>query len=149
LSALRPPVVRGRRVELRAAHEALALATIGFIVLHGLALLADPVLKPTIASLAIPGASAYRPFATALGQLAAIGMTALALTYYVRRQLGAARWRSAHRFIAGFWVLAVWHGLLAGSDADRPWFLAAVLLPAATAATLLYLRHARPAAASA
>lgn len=149
LSALRPTVTRGWRVELRTAHEALALATIGFIVLHGFALLADPVLAPSVAELAIPGAASYKPFATALGQIAAIGMVVLALTYYARRSIGAARWRSAHRFIAGFWALAVVHSLLDGSDADRPWFIAAVLLPAATAVVLLVLRHARPAAARA
>jgi sulfoxide reductase heme-binding subunit YedZ len=144
LSTIRPPQIRGRKVELRAAHEALALATIVLIALHAIALFADPVLTPGIAGILIPGAASYRTFATALGQVAAIGMIALALSYYVRSSLGAARWRTAHRFIAGFWALAVVHALLDGSDAGRPWFLAAVLLPAAAGATLLYARHAQP-----
>jgi sulfoxide reductase heme-binding subunit YedZ len=149
LSALRPSVTRGWRIELRAAHEALALATLALIALHAAALLADPVLKPGLAGVLVPFAASYRPLATALGQIAAIGMAALALTYYARRVLGAQRWRSAHRFIAGFWALGVAHALLDGSDAGRPWFVAAVLLPAATAGVLLVLRHARPAAARA
>lgn len=149
LGAIRPATIRGKRIELRAAHEALALATIALIALHAITLLADPILKPGLAGLLVPLAAPYRPFATALGQVAALGMSALALTYYVRRKIGAARWRSAHRFIAGFWALAVVHSLLDGSDAGRPWFIAAVLLPAATASVLLVLRHARPEAARA
>jgi sulfoxide reductase heme-binding subunit YedZ len=149
LGAMRPAIVKGRRIELRTAHEALALGTIALIALHAVALLADPVLRPGIVGLIVPFAGSYKPLATALGQLAAVGMTVLALTYYVRRWLGAARWRAAHRFIAGFWVLGVLHALLAGSDAGRPWFVAAVLLPAVTAGALLYARHARPPARSA
>ncbi len=145
VSALRPQVTRGRRIELHAAHEALALATIVLIAVHALALLVDPVLRPGIAGLLVPFAAPYRPFATALGQLAAIGMCALALSFYARGRFGAQAWRRAHRFIPAFWMLAVLHGLLAGSDAGRPWFVAAVGVPALAAIALLCARYARPA----
>jgi methionine sulfoxide reductase heme-binding subunit len=35
------------------------------------------------------------------------------------------RWRKLHRLTALAWLLAIGHGLGAGSDADRWWFLAA------------------------
>jgi len=142
VSALRPGFTRGRRVELHTAHEALALATVALIVVHAVALLVDPVLRPGIAGLLVPFQAPYRPFATALGQLAAYGMLGLGLTYYVRKRVGTQRWRAAHRVIPAFWVLAVFHGLLDGSDATRWWFVAALGLPVLTAGTLLGARYA-------
>lgn len=142
VSAMRPPALRGRGIELRAAHEALALATMALIALHAIALLADPVLRPGLAGLLVPLAAPYRPVATALGQVAAYGMVALGLTYYARRRIGAQRWRRAHRAVSAFWVMAVLHGLLTGSDAGAPWFVVGVGLPVVTAAALLGERHA-------
>ena len=41
----------------RAAHQALALATFALIVVHGLTLLLDPVLRPGLAGVLVPFAS--------------------------------------------------------------------------------------------
>jgi methionine sulfoxide reductase heme-binding subunit len=109
---------------------------------HAVALLVDPVLEPGIAGLLVPFAAPYRPFATALGQIAAYGILALGASFYVRRHIGAARWRSAHRLLPIFWLLAVLHGLLVGTDATRPWALAALALPLAAAALLALTRVA-------
>ena len=70
-----------------------------------------------MAGLFVPFAAPYRPVATALGQIAAYGMLALGATFYVRRRIGTQRWRSAHRWLPVFWLLAVGHGLLVGTDA--------------------------------
>jgi methionine sulfoxide reductase heme-binding subunit len=142
LMALRVPALRRRAPELRAAHQALANATFALIGVHALALLLDPVLKPGVAGVLVPFAGPYRPVATALGQLAAYGMLALGATFYVRRSIGAARWRSAHRWLPAFWLLAVVHGLLAGTDTTTTWALAALAAPLAAAAALLVTRLA-------
>jgi sulfoxide reductase heme-binding subunit YedZ len=142
LMALRVPVLRRRAAALRAIHQSLANATFALIGVHAVALLVDPVLKPGLAGLFVPFAGPYRPFATALGQIAAYGMLALGATFYVRRHIGAARWRSAHRLLPVFWLLAVVHGLLVGTDATKPWALAALALPIATAALLVLTRVA-------
>lgn len=141
VSAMRPKAVRNRRVELHAVHEALSLVTLALILVHGLALLADPVVRPGLAGVLIPFAEPYRPVASALGQIAAYGMGALGLTYYARRRMGARRWRSAHRVIPFFWLLAVMHGLMVGTDAGQWWFVLGLGLPVVTAATLLCSRH--------
>jgi sulfoxide reductase heme-binding subunit YedZ len=140
LMAMRIPALRRRAPELRAAHQALANATFALIGVHALALLLDPVLKPGLAGILVPFAIPYRPFATALGQIAAYGILALGATFYIRRRIGAARWRSAHRLLPAFWLLAVFHGLLAGTDASAGWTLAALAVPVATAAALLVTR---------
>jgi sulfoxide reductase heme-binding subunit YedZ len=142
VSALRPQSTRGKRIEIAAAHEAVALVTIALIVVHAIALLADPVLKPGLAGLLIPGAAPFKALATALGQIAAYGMLGLGLSYYARKRLGTQRWRSAHRFIPAFWLLAVIHGLTVGTDAGQWWFVAGLGLPVVTAAALLCGRYA-------
>ena len=140
LMALRIPALRRRAPELRAAHQALANATFGLIGVHAVSLLADPVLRPGLAGLLVPFAGSYRPVATALGQIAAYGILGLGATFYIRTRIGSARWRRAHRALPAFWLLAVAHGLLVGSDASRPWALAALALPVAIAGVLLVTR---------
>jgi sulfoxide reductase heme-binding subunit YedZ len=143
LMALRVPALRRHAPELRAAHQALANATFALIGVHAISLLADPVLRPGLAGLLVPFAAPYRPLATALGQIAAYGILALGATFYVRRRIGTARWRRAHRLLPAFWLLAVAHGLLVGTDTTRPWALAALAAPVAVAGTLVITRLAR------
>ncbi|HSD76729.1 MAG TPA: hypothetical protein VLA98_04970, partial [Solirubrobacteraceae bacterium] len=110
------------------------------IAVHALALVADPWLKTGLSNVLVPFAMPYRPLASALGQVAAAGFLILGPTFYVRRWLGAARWRTAHRWIAAFWALALLHGVTAGTDGATTWYLAATLLVAAPVAVLLALR---------
>ncbi len=124
-------------LELRAVHEALALGTLALVAVHGIALAFDPVLKAGVAGVVIPFAGPYRPLATVAGQLAALGLAALGLTYYVRGRIGPARWRKAHRVVPAFWALAVVHGLTVGTDATSVWFLAALAPPVMAAAVLV------------
>ncbi len=142
LMALKPAFLRLHRVEVRAAHEALALSTFALIAMHGLTLLLDPVLRPGLAGVLVPFAAGYERVWTALGQLAAYGMLGLGLTFYVRRRLGSQRWRRVHRAIPVFWALAVSHALLTGTDTGAWWFLAAIGLPVLAAGALLVQRYA-------
>jgi len=130
--AIRGGPLRGRAAALRTVHEALALATLAALALHGLSLLADGWLKPSLVDVAVPFAMSYRPLWTGLGIIAAYGLAALSLSYYARARIGVARWRTLHRAIAGFWLLGVVHTLGAGTDAGQAWFLllvACVVLP--------------------
>jgi methionine sulfoxide reductase heme-binding subunit len=147
LMALRVPALRRRAPELRAAHQTLANATFALIGLHAVSLLVDPVLRPGLTGVLVPFAGPYRPFATALGQIAAYGILALGATFYVRRRIGSVRWRRAHRWLPAFWVLAVAHGLLVGTDSTRPWALVALAAPVAAAAALVVTRLGRQAVA--
>lgn len=142
LMALKPAMLRRGRVELRSAHEALALATLALIAVHGLAIAFDPYLKPGIVSALVPFANGYKTFGTALGQLAAYGFVALGGTFYLRRRLGSARWRRAHRAIPVFWVLALGHTLLTGTDTYAWWFMTAAAAPVLAAVALLASRWA-------
>jgi sulfoxide reductase heme-binding subunit YedZ len=124
--------LRGRSAQRRTAHEALSLATLAALALHGLSLLGDGWLNASLADVAVPFASSYRPFWTGLGIVGGYGLAALALSYYARARIGVARWRTLHRFIAVFWLLGVVHMLGAGTDAGQGWFLllaAVVVVP--------------------
>jgi sulfoxide reductase heme-binding subunit YedZ len=136
-------LLKGRTSELRSAHDTLAMATIVAIVLHGVALLGDQFLHPSIADIAIPLHSGYKTFWTSLGIVGGWGLALLGLSYYARRYVGAARWRKLHRFTALAWLAGLVHALGEGTDAGQVWFLAMIALVAVPALALLATRLAR------
>ena len=69
-------------------------------------------------------------------------MLALGASFYIRRHIGTQRWRSAHRWLPAFWLLAVGHGLLVGTDSGTVWALAALAPPVAAAGMLAVTRLA-------
>lgn len=121
-------------------HEHIALVGLGAIGVHGLALLADPWLKPGLRGVAIPFAISYRPTFTGLGVVAGYLAALLGLSFYARRRIGVRLWRKLHRATVLVWVLGVVHTLGAGSDAATQWLRAFTLLPAVPIAYLLARR---------
>lgn len=117
-------LLRRRGIDLRAAHEALSLATLTAIAVHGLSLIGDSFLHPSLVDIAIPFAGAYKTGWTSLGIIAGWALAALGLSYYFRRFIGQRRWRTLHRFTFLAWTLGVAHSLGSGTDASQPWFVA-------------------------
>jgi len=136
-------------LESHALHEGLSIAVLVAIAIHGVAFAFDPFFKSGLVSALVPFASPYKPLAVGLGQIAAYGLVALSLTFYLRRRIGTPRWRRAHRFIPAFWGVAVLHALFTGSDVREPWFLLAVVPPVLIAALALGQRWDDRAAARA
>jgi methionine sulfoxide reductase heme-binding subunit len=136
-------LLKGKTSELRAGHDTLALATIVAIVVHGVALLGDQFLHPSVADIAIPFVSSYKTFWTSLGIVGGWGLVLLGLSYYTRRWIGAVRWRKLHRFTALAWLAGLLHALGEGTDAGQLWFLAMIALVAIPALALLLTRVAR------
>ena len=137
-------LLRGRVSDLRVAHEALSLATIGLLLVHGLSLLGDGYIKMNVADIALPFAGSYKTFWTSAGIVAFWGLLALGVSYYARARIGQARWRRLHRFTALAWLLGLVHALGEGSDAGEVWFLAMVAIVVAPALALLVYRHLAP-----
>ncbi len=121
-------------------HEHVALAGLGAIAAHGLALLGDPWLHPGATGLTVPFAMSYRPLFTGLGILGGYLAALLGLSFYARRRIGVKLWRRLHRATVLVWVLGVVHTLGAGSDAATQWLRAFVLLPAIGIVYLTALR---------
>lgn len=123
--------------DAKALHEALALATLVALAIHGLALLGDHFLHPTVLDISIPFTGGYRPFWTGIGIVGGWGLALLGLTYYARGRIGQSRWRALHRFTVVFWALGIAHSIGAGTDAGQLWLLLAVAGPAVPALILL------------
>lgn len=121
-------LVRGKGPDLRVAHEALSLATLVALVVHGVTLLGDSFFHPTIADLTVPFASSYREPFMAAGIIGGWMLALLGLSYYLRARIGADRWRRLHRFTALAWLLGLVHTLGMGTDAGQTWFLGMLAL---------------------
>jgi methionine sulfoxide reductase heme-binding subunit len=139
-------LLRRRGADLIAVHEILSLATIVAILVHGLTLLGDQYLHPSLADIAVPFVSGYQTVWTSLGIIAGWSLVLLGLSYYARRRIGSARWRKLHRFTALAWLAGLVHSLGEGSDAGQIWFLAMTAIVVVPALALLAVRHLRPAA---
>ena len=131
-------LVRGKNVVK--LHEHLALAGLVAIAVHGITLLGDAWLNPGAKGLLVPFAMDYKPFFTGLGIIAGYLAAALGLSFYLRRRIGAKRWRKLHRLTVLTYLLGVIHTLGAGTDAWAPWMRAVMLATGAPIAFLFLLR---------
>ena len=126
--------------DLRIAHEALSLATLGAIAVHGLTLLGDQFLHPSFVDVSVPFVSGYKTGWTTLGIVSGWALAALGLSYYARARIGQDRWRSLHRFTALAWIFGLAHSLGEGTDAGQTWFLVMIGIVAVPALVLLLWR---------
>jgi methionine sulfoxide reductase heme-binding subunit len=135
--------------DLRVLHEALSLATLAALAVHGLTLLGDGYLNPSLADVSLPFVSGYKTLWTSTGIVAFWALALLGLSYYARTRIGVQRWRRLHRFAALAWVLGIVHSLGEGTDAGETWFLvmtAIVVLPALLLLASVRLTSSKPAA---
>lgn len=137
-------LLRRRGPDLIAVHEILSLSTIAAIVVHGAALLGDSYMRPSIADITIPFLSSYKTGWTTTGIVAGWALALLGLSYYARRRIGAARWRSLHRLTVLAWAAGVIHALGEGTDAGQVWFLAMIAIVVIPASGLLLVRYLGP-----
>lgn len=125
-------------------HEHVAVTAVLAIGAHGISLLGDHWLNPGLAGISIPFAMSYRPTFTGIGIIGGYLALLLGPTFYLRRRIGARRWRTLHRFILAVWVLSAIHALGSGSDAPRLWLRGLVVVPVVPVAYLLVVRALRP-----
>jgi sulfoxide reductase heme-binding subunit YedZ len=116
-------ILRRRGLEFRSMHEAVSLATLVAIVIHGVSLVGDRYLHPSLVDVTVPFVGAYKTGWTTAGIVAGWALAALGLSYYARRFIGQQRWRNLHRFTVAAWALGVIHALGEGTDSGQAWFL--------------------------
>jgi sulfoxide reductase heme-binding subunit YedZ len=97
-------------------HEMVTVFTIGFLILHVALLAVDRYAKVGWLGVFVPGMSAYRPPAIAVGSVAMYTLLFTALTAKFTRLLPSGWWLKAHRFAAVAFLLAWCHAVLAGTD---------------------------------
>jgi len=133
-------MLKARGPDLRVTHEALSLATLAALLLHGSSLLGDRFLHPSFLELTVPFVGRYMTLWTSAGILAFWAMLLLGGSYYARSRIGLQRWRTLHRFTALAWVLGLVHALGEGTDAGQVWFLAMTAIVVLPAIGLLAVR---------
>jgi methionine sulfoxide reductase heme-binding subunit len=134
----------GLKRNLAKLHEHLALSALLAIGAHGLSLLGDHWLKPGWSGITVPFALSYRPGFTGLGIIGGYLAVLLGPSFYLRRRIGARRWRKLHTLILLVWILSAVHTLGAGTDAHTSWLQAIVLAPLVPIVYLLTLRILKP-----
>ena len=134
-------MMRARRPDLVVLHEVLSLGTLAALAVHGLALLGDHFLSPTLTDIALPFAWSYQTLWTSIGIIGGWALIILGVSYYARHAIGANRWRKLHRFTALAWIAGVVHTLGEGTDAGQMWFLAMLAVVAVPAIVLLAVRY--------
>jgi predicted ferric reductase len=82
----------------------------------------------------LPGASAVLTAPVTLGTIALYGVVILGLTTYLADRIPKAVWRAVHATAFGTYLVALAHGVLAGSESQLP---AVRALYVGTAAVLL------------
>jgi ferredoxin-NADP reductase/ferredoxin len=129
-----------RRAELARTllglHQQTALIGLVAIAVHGITLLGDRFMSPSLGDIALPFTSAYEPLWTGLGVTGGWLAAILGLSYWIRDRIGPRLWRKLHRATILVYVLSVAHALGAGTDASEPWMLALLV---ATGAPILFL----------
>ena len=143
----------GLKRTLVKVHEQIAITALVAIAAHGVLMLGDNWLRPGIAGITIPFTLSYRPLWTGLGIVAGYLAAILGPTFYLRKRIGARRWRQIHRATFIVYVLALMHALGSGTDGASLWFRGLAVGTAIPIAVLLAIRYlprpARPAAAPA
>lgn len=124
----------GAPARTKVLHEALALVSLVAIAGHGLLLLGDPFLHPTIAQITLPFLMSRDALYTGLGVIAGWLAVLFTASFYLRKHIGIRRWRRLHRWTILVFALGLVHTLGTGTDAGSPWLLA--MLAAAATPTL-------------
>jgi sulfoxide reductase heme-binding subunit YedZ len=104
-------------------HRFLTFLSLGMLALHGLALTLDRTVHLPLAALAVPGVSPYRPVPVAFGVVACELAALVAVSFPLRRRIGARNWRRLHWLTYALFLFATVHGIAAGTDSSRPWAL--------------------------
>lgn len=113
-------------------HEALSLVALSAILAHGLILLGDQYINPTLSQIFVPFTMPDQPIWTGIGVIGGWVAVVCGLSYYGRRWIGTNRWKVVHRFTLAAWLFSFAHAIGSGSDASSAWFLVilgALLIP--------------------
>lgn len=132
-------ITRAHSMEI---HRFLSVAALALVAAHAFVLLADRFVRFDLLDVLVPLLAPYRRFAVGIGVLAAYGAIVVHASFGLRRRIGQRAWRSLHYLSFVVFALATVHGLLAGSDAARPWMRATHVSSAGVVLALVAYRVA-------
>ena len=103
-------------------HQHVSLLGLAFALSHAFLLLGDRYINFNLIRLVFPFASSnYLPFWVGIGQIGFYFWAVVALSYYVRRQIGRRVWRLLHFASFAAFLTALAHGIASGTDSSALW----------------------------
>ncbi len=123
--------------ELHKSFSFIGLAALG---LHGVVLTYERTIPYSLAQIAVPFLSDYRPVQVGLGIITGYLMLALTASFYFRQHTGQKAWRAFHFTGFGAYILATVHGLTAGTDTTA---FRMQIIYIASGAAVLFLTYVR------
>ncbi len=121
-------------------HEFLPILGVVFAALHAMVLLGDSYIGFDVWQLLVPFTSSYEPFWTGLGTLSFYLFLALVASSYLRKQIGQKLWRVFHYTSYLAFLVALLHGIMAGSDSGILGMRALYLTTGGISLFLVYYR---------
>ena len=106
-------VPRGASVDV---HRWLSSVALALVSVHVVVLLVDPAVHFDALDTLVPGVSAYRPGAIAIGIGACYGAALVHASFGWRKRIGVRAWRALHVIAFAVFAAACAHGITAGSD---------------------------------
>jgi predicted ferric reductase len=114
-------------------HQQWTLAAMVATLAHVTLIVTDAYVDVPWRAAVLPGSSIYMPGPVALGTIAMWGLALLSLSSWLQRRLSYTLWRVVHASAFGTFLIAIAHGVIAGTDSSS---IGAQALYASTAALL-------------
>jgi len=131
------------RVTAHSLHGFATRLAYGFLALHVLSLVADPFVDFGLRQVTVPFASGGREPWTGLGVVAMWLLLGIGTSVAVRRAIGYPVWKALHWLTYPLFLLALAHGVGAGTDTGAPWAAAMYLATGASAVCFTLYRILR------
>lgn len=115
--------VLGRTVKAKGVawfHESLGIGSLVATGIHMYFLFNHDYIDFGYRAIFVPGASAWRPLAVALGVVAFYMMFLITVSFYVKKWIGQNAWRVIHMMSFGTFIGAGLHGVFSGTDTSHP-----------------------------
>jgi methionine sulfoxide reductase heme-binding subunit len=118
------------------------LSTVGLVLLgiHIGGVLIDTYVPFSPAEVLLPFVSSFRPVPVGLGVIAMYTTVVVLASSWLRKGYSPKVWRAIHMLAGPAFVLALLHGIFAGTDATRRWMLLLYLVTGSAVVFLLVLR---------
>ena len=124
-------------------HESLSIGALLATGVHMWALKNDEYIKFALRDLFVPGAATWRPNAVAFGVIGFYSLAIITVSFYMKKLIGQTVWRAIHFGAFGTFVVAMLHGLMAGTDSSNPFVFGLYIATGAMVIMLLIVRFAQ------
>lgn len=121
-------------------HESLSIGALLATGVHMYALLQDQYIQFTPRDLFVPGAASWNPTAVTFGVVGFYALALITISFYLKRMIGQAAWRGLHYTAFGTFVVALLHGVMAGTDSNHPLVFSMYIATGAIVALLVSVR---------